>query len=110
MERLLIGLGAAAVIALAGSAPAGADSTDDAFLASLRQANITYGKPDQAVAAGRSVCDMVASGKKAADVVNALKDANPKFSLDGATRFVGIAANSYCPDQLTPGGHGGGAQ
>ena len=34
MGRLLIGLGAAAVIALAGSAPAGADSTDDAFLAS----------------------------------------------------------------------------
>ncbi|MGC2652544.1 MAG: DUF732 domain-containing protein [Mycobacterium sp.] len=108
MGRLLVALGVTAAIGLVGSAQANADSTDDAFLASLRQANITYGKPDQAVAAGRSVCEMVASGKKAADVVNALKDANPKFTLDGATRFVGIAANAYCPDQLSPGGKGGG--
>jgi hypothetical protein len=108
MGRLLVALGVTAVIGLLGSAQANADSTDDAFLASLRQANITYGKPDQAVAAARSVCEMVASGKKAADVVNALKDANPKFTLDGATRFVGIAANAYCPDQLSPGSHGGG--
>jgi hypothetical protein len=40
--------------------------------------------------------------------VQDLRDANPKFTLDAATRFVGIAANAYCPDQLSsPGNQGG---
>ena len=45
----------AAIIGMA--VPAHADSTDDAFLASLNAAGITYSDPDKAVGAGKWVCD-----------------------------------------------------
>jgi hypothetical protein len=108
MGRLLLALSAAAVIGLAVPARADADSTDDAFIASLNKAGITFNNRDQAVAAGRYVCELVGKGTKASEVVQDLRDANPKFSLDAATRFVGIAANAYCPEQLGPPGNGGG--
>ena len=105
MGRLLFALSATAVVAVSVPARANADSTDDAFIASLNKANISYGNRDQAVTAGRYVCEMVSGGKSAGDVIKGLKDSNPGFTLDGATRFVGIAANAYCPDQLLPKGN-----
>lgn len=108
MGRLLGVLSAAGVLGLAVPVQANADSTDDAFIASLNKAGITFNNRDQAVGAGRYVCELVGKGTKASDVVQDLRDANPKFSLDAATRFVGIAANAYCPEQLGPPGGGGG--
>jgi hypothetical protein len=108
MRRLLLALSAAAVLGSAVPVYALADSTDDSFIASLNTAGITFNNRNQAVTAGRYVCDLVAKGTKASEVVQDLRDANPKFTLDAATRFVGIAANAYCPDQLSsPGNQGG---
>ena len=102
-QRVTLAVGAVAataVLSLAVAPHAGADKTDEAFLASLRQAKISYGDATQAVAAGKKVCDMADHGKKAPDVVQAVKIDNPGISDDGATRFAAIAANWYCPEQL----------
>lgn len=103
MRRLLLILSIGIMIGSAVPAHSDPDGNDAAFLSSLQKAGITYPNPDQAVAAGRSVCDLVSNGKPAPDVVQALRDANPGFKLDSATRFVGIAANAYCPAQLVTG-------
>ena len=89
-----------------GCAAAHADPESDnaAFLYSLRQAGITYQNPDQAVAAAKTVCNLISRGKAAPDVVQQLRNANPGFTMDRATEFTGIAANAYCPEQLTPSG------
>ena len=109
MGRLLLALSVAAVLGLAVPVHAKADSIDDSFINSLNKAGITFNNRDQAVTAGRYVCELVAKGTKASDVVQDLRNANPKFTLDAATRFVGISANAYCPDQLgPPSGNGGG--
>ncbi|MGC2652543.1 MAG: DUF732 domain-containing protein [Mycobacterium sp.] len=100
MRRFVFAATTTAVIGLAVAPQAAADKTDEAFLASLRQAKISYGDATQAVAAGKKVCDMAKNGKNASDVVQAVKTDNPGFSDDGATRFAAIAANWYCPDQL----------
>lgn len=108
MRRLALLLGIPVMIGLAVAAHADPDSNDaDAtFLASLRQARITYQSPDQAVAAGKKVCELISSGKAAPDVVQQLRNANPGFTMDAATKFTGIAANIYCPQELTPSGDG----
>jgi hypothetical protein len=100
VRRFMFALTTTAVVGLAVAPQAAADKTDEAFLASLRQAKISYGDATQAVAAGKKVCDMADNGKKAPDVVQAVKSDNPGISDDGATRFAAIAANWYCPDQL----------
>src|SRR5258705_410611 len=75
--RLLLGLtSVAAVIGLA--APAHADATQDqAFLVALQAAGITYNSPDNAVAAGKDVCEMAKSGKPGVEVVKVLQSQNP---------------------------------
>ncbi len=100
LQRLTLGGIATAVIGLAVAPHAAADKTDEAFLASLRQAKISYGDATEAVAAGKKVCDMADHGKKAPDVVQAVKTDNPGFTDEGATRFAAIAANWYCPAEL----------
>lgn len=106
MRRLLLLVSIPIMVSLAVPAHADPDSTDAAFLASLRQAGITYQDPDQAVTAAKKVCDLISSGKSAPDVVQQLRNANPGFTMDAATKFTGIAANAYCPDQLTASGEG----
>ncbi|MGO8767781.1 MAG: DUF732 domain-containing protein [Mycobacterium sp.] len=89
----------AVVVGLA--APAYADSNDDAFLASLRAAGITYQSPDRVIAAGKSVCKMVDQGKQMVDVVKTVQSLNPGLHGDNAARFTAIAANVYCPQALS---------
>lgn len=100
VRRFVFAATMTAVIGLAVAPQAVADKTDEAFLASLRQAKVSYGDATQAVAAGKKVCDMAANGKHAPDVVQAVKVDNPGIGDDGATRFAAIAANWYCPEQL----------
>ncbi len=100
-------MGMTTVIGLAVSAPAVADSTDDAFLASLHQGGITFRNPDQAISAGHTVCQLVASGKQGPEVLSVLESANPGISPDGARMFLGISLNAYCPDKLPSSGSGG---
>lgn len=99
MKPLLALSAVAAVVGTA--APAYADGNDDAFLASLHAAGITYPSPDRVVAAGKSVCKMVDHGKQMVDVVKTVQDLNPGLHGDNAARFTAIAANVYCPQALT---------
>lgn len=92
----------AATIALA--APARADS-GQAFLADLDKAGIHYSDPDQAVAAGESVCALMDNGMTDDDVVTYLTEHYPGFApQENAAEFTTIATNDYCPQ--APGPHG----
>ncbi|MEO6792801.1 MAG: DUF732 domain-containing protein [Mycobacterium sp.] len=115
--KLLTALAAAvAGVALVGfAAPAHADpelgaqtGADDArgnhdadFLASLRATGITYNSPSQAIDAAHTVCGLVDRGEPGLEVISDLKASNPGFTTDGAAQFAAVAANTYCPHQLT---------
>jgi Protein of unknown function (DUF732) len=85
----------AATIALA--APAHADDSDQAFLADLDKAGIHYSDPDQAVAAGKTVCSLTDNGMTRDDVVTYLTEHNPGFAPENAPEFTTIARTDYCP-------------
>ena len=85
----------AAAIALA--APARADDTDQAFLAELDKAGITYADPDQAVTAGKTVCSLKDGGMSDDDVVKNLTEQNSGFVQEKAAKFATVATNAYCP-------------
>lgn len=99
MKLLLTLAGFAAAIGLA--VPAHADSTDDAFIASLKAAGISYSDPDAAVGAGKWVCDKVNGGTDVSSVVKTLGTKNASLNPDKATKFAAIAENAYCPDALS---------
>ena len=95
-----------AVLSIGPTAPAWADSDngdDQAFLADLTKAGITYQSAERAIAAGRKVCDLANGGTSQVDILRNIRDLNPGFSTDGAARFAEAAANAYCPDRLTAG-------
>lgn len=94
-------------VGLAGPAHADPVDTDSAFLAALQAAGITYNRPDQAVITARLVCKFIAEGKPSPEVLEGLKERNPGLTTEHGTLFVGIAAHSYCPDQLVQSGVGG---
>ena len=103
MKVLLVALiSLAAVVGMA--VPARADSNDDAFLASLQAAGITYQDPARAMAAGKTVCKLIDQGKQMADAVKTIQSANPGLRGDNAARFTAIAASVYCPQALSTNG------
>lgn len=99
MKLLFAVSGLAVAIGLA--APAHADGTDDAFIASLKAVGITYADPDRAVGAGKWVCDTVGRGEPMPQVVETLRSMNSGLSEDKANQFAAIAAHTYCPDTIT---------
>jgi hypothetical protein len=103
---------AVAIASVGVAAPAHADPGDDAFLAALKQAGITYQSPDKAITAGQKVCDLANSGTSQLDIVRDIRDLNPAFTMAKAAKFAKAAANAYCPELLDPsesGGDGGGS-
>ncbi|WP_406816875.1 DUF732 domain-containing protein [Mycobacterium sp. M23085] len=92
---------ASAVALLATALPAHADSDDDAFLAALTKAGITYQNPDRAIKAGQKVCDLANSGTTELDIIKDVHELNPAFTIAKAARFVQAAASIYCPDRLS---------
>jgi hypothetical protein len=107
--RLLIGLASMAV-SLGLAAPALADppdppapdpAVDSNFIASLKNAGMTFRKESDAVAAGRLACDMMNSGTSEQDVVTKLSAMNPGLNTGGAMKFAALASTAYCPDFLT---------
>ena len=94
----------AAMIGSAVPAHADVDSNDQNFLAALNKAGITSSSPEQAVTAGKTVCQMMGDGTTNADLVKQLTQQNPGFSVDSAAKFAAIAASAYCPDRLNGGG------
>ncbi|MGA8331085.1 MAG: DUF732 domain-containing protein [Mycobacterium sp.] len=107
--RLLLGL-AGLGIAVGLAAPAVADpadppppdpAVDSNFIASLKNAGMTFRKESDAVAAGRLACDMMNSGTSEQDVVTKLSAMNPGLNTGGAMKFAALASTAYCPDYLT---------
>jgi Protein of unknown function (DUF732) len=90
---------AVAVVGLA--VPAHADSDDDAFLAALNKAGISYKSPDRAIAAAQKVCDLANGGTSQLDIIRDVHEFNPSFSASAAAKFVQAAATAYCPDRLS---------
>lgn len=92
----------ASVVALIGmAAPAHADPDDDAFLAALTTAGISYQSPDKVIKAGQKVCDLANSGTSQLDIVRDIRDLNPSFTMAGAAQFAQAAASVYCPELLS---------
>jgi len=100
MRLLVVLAGFGAVIGLA--APAHADRGGD-FLAALNNAGITYKNGRDAIGIGQRACQLMDQGHPEADVIKGMTEQNAGFTNDGATRFVQIAENVYCPQ------HKGGA-
>ncbi|WP_375488075.1 DUF732 domain-containing protein [uncultured Mycobacterium sp.] len=98
------GIFALIALAVPGHADPGVEEGRDngAFLASLRNAGITYNNADQAITAGHAVCGLIDNGESGLEVLKDLKNTNPGFTTDGAAQFAAIAARSYCPQQLAP--------
>ncbi|AAS03834.1 hypothetical protein O979_12005 [Mycobacterium avium subsp. paratuberculosis 10-4404] len=99
MRTLALLAGAAALVGMA--IPAHADSDDDAFLAALNKAGITYPDPTRAIRAGQKVCDLAGSGTTELDIIRDVHELNPAFSTAKAALFVQAAAGAYCPDRLS---------
>jgi hypothetical protein len=79
----------------------GSTENDKDFLLDLRQAGLSYGDPEQAVQAARSVCALADGGKDDAEIIAELRNRNPSFQGTGAAKFTTLAAAHYCPQYLT---------
>ncbi|WP_156690417.1 DUF732 domain-containing protein [Mycobacterium sp. Marseille-P9652] len=99
MKPLLLPVAVAAAVGLA--APVHADGSDDAFLASLRAAGITFPDPGRVIGAGKWVCQAVGQGTPMVDVVKTIQERNAGLHGDNAARFAAIAANVYCPQAIS---------
>jgi Protein of unknown function (DUF732) len=103
MRPLLALLGISTMIGVA--APAYGDpggGFDDAgFLATVRDAGITYSSSDRAIAFAKKVCGSMGNGESGPELVRDLQNNNPGLTTDHATLFVAISAKYYCPQQLT---------
>jgi Protein of unknown function (DUF732) len=107
MRLLGILTSVAALVGMAAPVHADSGNGDDAFLAALTRAGITYQSPDRAVAAGKAVCNLANVGRSERDILRDIRDLNPGFTLDSAAKFTQAAASVYCPDRLTTDTNGG---
>jgi len=108
MRLLLVLASVAAALGLAVPAladppdpPAPDPAADANFIASLKNAGMTFRSGSDAVAAGRLACDMMNSGTSEQDVVTKLAALNPGLNTGGAMKFAALASTAYCPDYLT---------
>jgi hypothetical protein len=102
MRLLAVLASVGAAIGLA--APAQADPNAD-FLAGLNNAGITYQGGSDAIGIGQRACQLMDQGHSEADVIKGMTEQNSGFTTDGATKFVQIAENTFCPQHI-----GGAAQ
>jgi hypothetical protein len=102
ITSLLPLFGAVGLLGVAGPAYGDpAEATDDVgFLATVRDAGLTYSNPGQAIAFGKTVCGWIGAGKPGPELVQDLQKDNPGLTTDHATLFVAISAKYYCPQQL----------
>lgn len=101
MRLLLALLGATAIIGLAVPAYADPDGDDAGFLADLRQSDIGFSNPDQAISSAKAVCTCLNNGESGLELIQDLKTHNPQITMDHAARFAVLAAKYYCPHQLS---------
>ncbi|OBH67008.1 hypothetical protein A5684_04915, partial [Mycobacterium intracellulare] len=110
MTRLLALLTVSLGIAIAapahatpGEDEAPADDNNGSFLSDLHTVGISFKDPGQAVAAGKSVCGMIARGVSGLQLLTDIRDNNPALTTSGAAQFATISAKAYCPGQLEEG-------
>ena len=97
MRLLLVLAGFGAAIGPA--APAQADPNVD-FLSALNDAGITYQSRPDAIGIGQRAWQLMDQGHPQADVIKGMTEQNKGFTNDGATKFVQIAENVYCPQHV----------
>ena len=100
MKLLLAALTSLAVIIGMGL-PARADSTDDAFIASLQAAGFTFSDAGQVITAAHYVCHAADGGTAMADIAKAIQSKDSALSDEKAAKFTTVAANAYCPQALS---------
>lgn len=106
MTRIATATACAVACALVASAPALADTADDAFLNSLGTAGLSEADPTDVVALGQSVCPMLSQpGQTAADAAAKVAD-TAGMSLGPATMFTGLAISAFCPGAISALGNG----
>jgi Protein of unknown function (DUF732) len=97
-------LGTAAVgLAVATAGAAGATTADDAFIAQMTGAGITFTSAQEAVNEGHQVCRELAAGKTGTDVATEVLSQTDLTTKQAASFVVG-ATKAYCPQlssQLT---------
>ncbi|HEX7322988.1 MAG TPA: DUF732 domain-containing protein [Mycobacterium sp.] len=108
MKCMLAALGVPALVVAAGSAQGGPDdgsaqASDQSFLAALNQAGIAYADAGEAVTAGHDMCNLVNAGESGSELVATLLEHNSNFTEEHARRFMAIALQTYCPQNLQKG-------
>jgi hypothetical protein len=101
VRPLLALFGVFAMLSLAAPARGAPGYDDVGFLATVRDAGITYTSPDRAIDFGKQVCGWISTGKPGPEIVGDLQKNNPGMPADHATLFVAIAVKYYCPQQAT---------
>lgn len=86
---------AAVAAALIVSPPASADTTDDAFIATLDAEGITYPSSAYAIRAAGIVCDALDDGYTVAQVVTVLHKESA-LTRQQAAYFTGASVAAYC--------------
>jgi len=90
------------VTAVALAVPTFADSDDEPFLASLRNAGVGYTNSADTVALGQSVCSMLdAPGSNFAKTVLTVSGNSNGISPDVVGMFTSLAITKYCPSMLS---------
>ncbi|CDQ45854.1 DUF732 domain-containing protein [Mycolicibacterium neoaurum] len=98
--RLAAAAGAALSIGVLAAAPAQADPAGD-FLNTLDGTGLSTLNPADAVAAGQSVCPMLADGgQNLADVAGRVSETIGR-PIGPATMFTGFAISAFCPGAVT---------
>ncbi|WP_132993028.1 DUF732 domain-containing protein [Gordonia zhaorongruii] len=93
---------AAATSAASSESGTGGTGTEDSlarrgYLAALKAGGVKYDSDDDAVEAGREVCEELGEGKSRDEVV---KDIDEDRDDDRGNRVVVAATTAFCPDRL----------
>ena len=85
--------------ALVSAAPTSADPTDDAFVAALAKAGITFPDDSNAIATAHTVCAALDQSNQSSMLAMKLtKDTN--LSLKQSGYVIGASISAYCPQYI----------
>jgi hypothetical protein len=92
---VVVGGAALGLAALGASGTAGANTTDDVFIAQMSAVGVTFSSPQTAVKDAHLVCKELAGGSTGTEIANDVvkqTDLSPKAAV-----FVVNATQTYCP-------------
>jgi hypothetical protein len=89
----------AGAIAVSAAPIAGADSSDDAYLQGLKDAQITWpnGGDSSMVTIGKGVCKDFASGMTLEAAAGDVRSIAPQLQDFSIGKIMGVAVGAYCP-------------